>query len=185
MNRQQQNLTLRGRIIGHLECGRSSRDTANALGISRSTVQRWIQRWHESGDLRDCPRGRPPRVTTPEVDQRIRQTSEDDPIENHAVRIREMLNLEASVHTVRRRLHEQGRHHRTPAPKQALTEEHCAYRLLFAQAYVEKDLDFWGRVVFTDEKTFCSTSHGRKHCWRRNNTRYGSLVLLLTASDII
>ena len=180
MNRQQEKLALRGRIIGHLECGRSSRDIANDLWISRSTVQRWVQRWHESGDLTDRPRGRPPRVTTPEVDQRIRQASEDNPINNNAVRIGELLHLDVSAHTVRRRLHQQDRHHRTPAIKQALTEEHRANRLLFAQAYVDKDLDFWSRVIFTDEKTFCSTAHGRKHCWRRNNTRYGYLALLLT-----
>ncbi|KAK3878395.1 hypothetical protein Pcinc_016979 [Petrolisthes cinctipes] len=153
MNRQQQRLTLRGRIIGHLECGLSSRDIADRLGISRSTVQRWVQRWHESGDLRDHPRGRPPRVTTPEVERRILQASEDDPINNIAVQIRQMLNLEVSVHTVRLRLHAQGRYHRTPAQKQALTEEHRTNRLLFAEEYVDKeDLQFWGRMIFSDRK---------------------------------
>ncbi|KAK3886864.1 hypothetical protein Pcinc_008977 [Petrolisthes cinctipes] len=63
-----------------------------------------------------------------------------------------MLKLEVSVHTVRRRLHAQRRHHRTPAQKQALNEEHRANRLLFAEEYVDKDLQFWGRVIFSDEK---------------------------------
>lgn len=35
-------------------------------------------------------------------------------------------------------------------------------RFLFR--YTDKELYFWGRVIFTDVKTFSSTSHGRLHC---------------------
>lgn len=89
----------------------------------------------------------------------------------NAVAIRDSLQLEVSARTVRRRLHEAGIHHRTPALKERLTEQHRAGRLAFAQLYSEQDEDFWRRAIFTDEKSFSSTSHGRQHCWRRNNTR--------------
>ncbi|KAK4307347.1 hypothetical protein Pmani_018177 [Petrolisthes manimaculis] len=67
---------------------------------------------------------------------------------------------------------EMGFRHRTPAIKSKLTERHRELRLQFAQRYVHQDLNFWGRVIFSDEKTFSSTSHGKLHCWRRDNTRY-------------
>ena len=46
-----------------------------------------------------------------------------------------------------------------PAVKEKLTDVHRANRLLFAQQYVGEGLDYWSRVIFTDEKTFCSTAH--------------------------
>lgn len=110
-------------------------------------------------------------MTTPDEDAAIQRAVEDDPFTN-AVRIREQLQLNVSAETVRRRLHRSGKHHRVPAVKECLTNQHRAARLAFARQHVEKDLEFWSRVVFTDEKTFCSTNHGKIHLWRSNNTRY-------------
>lgn len=59
-----------------------------------------------------------------------------------------------------------------PAKKERLEEQHRQGRLQFAREHVGKDLDFWGRVIFSDEKTFQSTNHGQLHCWRADNTRY-------------
>ncbi|KAG7165288.1 putative Transposable element Tc1 transposase-like 35 [Homarus americanus] len=58
-----------------------------------------------------------------------------------------------------------------PDRKERLTEQHLAVRLQFAQQYVGEDPEFWSRVVFTNEKTFASTNHGKIHFWRINRTR--------------
>lgn len=71
-----------------------------------------------------------------------------------AVAIQEERHLEVSARTVQRSLHEQGIYLRTPAIKHLLTDQHKTSRLLFAQQHVGKDMNFWGRVIFTDEKTF-------------------------------
>ncbi|KAK4314977.1 hypothetical protein Pmani_013760 [Petrolisthes manimaculis] len=113
-----------------------------------------------------------PRVTTPEEDVRIRRAPTETRFTT-ATAIREALNLNVSATTVCRRLHEAGIHHRAPATKERLTAAHRAGRLAFANQYVGHDLDFWSRVVFTDEKTFNSFNHGRLHVWRENNTRHG------------
>ncbi|KAG7156746.1 putative Transposable element Tc1 transposase-like 32, partial [Homarus americanus] len=42
----------------------------------------------------------------------------------------------------------------------------------FAQQYVGEDLESLSRIVFTYEKTFVSTYHGKIHLWRPNRTRY-------------
>lgn len=111
-----------------------------------------------------------PRKTTPAEDDAIARAAREQPLTNAEV-IREDLGLEVSSMTVRRRLHGAGIHHRTPAKKELLTERHKAGRLQFAQRHAAMGMDFWGRVVFTDEKCFSSTSHGKQHCWRTNKTR--------------
>lgn len=170
MNRQQDTLVLRGRIVGMRESGMSIRNIAENLGISKKTVSLWLKRWEEEGNLNNRPRGRPPRKTTAEQDRLIVESAENNPM-NNAVALREELQLYVSVQTVRRRLHAEGIHHRTPATKQFLTARHREGRLRFAEAHVQEDLDYWARVIFTDEKTFSSTNHGKLHCWRKNNTR--------------
>lgn len=170
MNRQQDTLVLRGRIVGMRESGRSIRNIGHDLGISKTTVSLWVKRWEEEGNLNNRPKGRPPRKTTAEQDRRIVEAAENGPMKN-AVALREELQLDVSAETVRRRLHAEGIHHRTPATKQLLTARHREGRLRFAEAHVQEDLDYWARVIFTDEKTFSSTSHGKLHCWRKNNTR--------------
>ncbi|KAK4309825.1 hypothetical protein Pmani_018586 [Petrolisthes manimaculis] len=118
----------------------------------------------------NLPRGRPPHSTTPAQRRDILQAAETDP-QTNAVAIRDSLHLDVCERTVRRVLHEAGVHHRTPAKKEYLNDQHREGRLRFAQQYVDKAEDFWKRVIWTDEKTFSSTCHGRRHCWRWNNTR--------------
>lgn len=153
------------------ETGLSVSEIARELGLTRKTVYKWCRRWEEEGDLRDRRRPGGPRKTTPEDDRRILNEVTANPFTN-ASDIRDNLELQVSSETVRRRLHTAGVHHRVPAVKEKLEERHRINRLHFAQQYVNEDLGFWARVVFSDEKTFASTSHGQLHCWRRNNTRY-------------
>lgn len=110
------------------------------------------------------------RATSREEDQRIIQAAENDPFTN-AKAIREELSLEVSAETVRRRLHQAAIHHRVPAKKELLTDAHRAARLAFARQYVGKGMEFWERTIFTDEKSFSSSNHGKIHLWRRNDTR--------------
>lgn len=162
--------TSRGIIVGMSMGGRNPTEIAAQLGVSRSTVYRWKNRWEEEGYLGDKPRSGCPRSTTRDQDRQILEIAERDHFTNAEI-IKEQLHLQVTPQTVRRRLHEEGIHHRTPSIKDKLTEAHKRLRLQFAEQYVDEDLDFWGRVVFSDEKTFSSTNHGRIHCWRKNNTR--------------
>lgn len=160
----------RGRIVGMRDAGLTPSEISRELGISRTTVYKWLQRWDEEECLDDHPKSGRPRETTPAQNEAIREGAAADPFTN-AVAIREQLQLEVTPRTVRKRLHEAGIHYRTPAVKEKLSVRHREHRLRFAQLYADQDLDYWGRVVWSDEKSFCSTSHGKLHCWRRNNER--------------
>lgn len=164
-------ITLRGRIVGMRDQGASMSAIARELGVTRITVRKWCNRWEEAGDLQDQRRCGGPRKTYAADDQRIMNEVRRNPLTT-AVAVRDALRLDVSTETVRRRLHESGVHHRTPALKGKLEERHRLARLEFAQRYAQEGLEFWGRVIFSDEKTFLSNTHGRLHCWRQNNTRY-------------
>ncbi|KAG0718363.1 putative low-specificity L-threonine aldolase 1 [Chionoecetes opilio] len=113
------------------------------------------------------------RATTFEEDQRIIEAAtEGEHAITNAVHLRNTLGLDASVDTVRRRLHAANLHCRVAAKKELLTDAHRASRLAFAEQHANKGLDFWSQVIFCDEKTFRSSDHGRVRVWRRDNTRY-------------
>lgn len=163
--------THRAQFIGMWKAGKNISEIARETGVTRKTVRRWVQRYQESGRMRDAPRPGRPRVTSTEDDARILAHIRDHPFTNAAA-TKERATVDSSLTTIRRRLHKEGLHHRVPAVKEKLTAEHRAGRLRFAEQYVDKDLDFWARVIFSDETTFYSHNHGRLHCWRPNNTRY-------------
>ncbi|KAJ8732874.1 hypothetical protein PYW07_000141 [Mythimna separata] len=79
--------------------------------------------------------------------------------------------FDTSLRTVYRALHSEGLHYRRHAIKPLLTEANKRARLEFALKYINFD---WSNVIFSDEKTFKSSQHGRVMLWRRNNTRYDS-----------
>lgn len=171
MNRQEEKIFQRGQIIGMRRAGMSIAAISTELAITKSTVRRWCQRWEETGNVTDEARCGRPRKTSPADNRSILESATQSPLQT-AVAIRNELQLQVSAGTVRNRLHEAGIHHRTPAVKGRLTDQHRAARLEFAQQHIDDGLDYWGRVIFSDEKTFASNTHGRLHCWRRDNTRY-------------
>ncbi|KAL7634863.1 UNVERIFIED_CONTAM: hypothetical protein RMT77_015240 [Armadillidium vulgare] len=164
-------LTLRANIIDLFNKNKKKSHIARELGISIKTVQKWVKRNEENGDLRDRHRSGAPRCTTHNEDRDIILGIENNPFTN-AREIQRQLQMECSDTTIRRRLHEAGIHHRISAVKHKLSDEHKSARLAFANQYIQKDMNYWSRVIFTDEKTFSSTNHAPLHCWRHNNARY-------------
>ncbi|MPD00339.1 Transposable element Tcb2 transposase [Portunus trituberculatus] len=111
------------------------------------------------------------RVTTAEENQQIVLLADGEGALKNAMEIKRRLQLDASVTTIRKRLHDAGIHCRVPAKKEFLTEAHRAIRLQFARLHEHRGLDFWSNV-FVDEKTFRSSDHGQVRVWGRNNTSY-------------
>ena len=82
------------------------------------------------------------------------------------------MNSDASVYIVRRRLHKERLHRYTPAYKEKLTARHGASRLQFAGQHLDWGIEDWAKVIFSDEKSFSSTDHGKMHCLCPYKTRY-------------
>lgn len=129
-------------------------------------MKRWVTRHQEEGSVKTRARsGRRPLINPAQRRSIVEQ------YENHGFiptrRFAEQ--FDTSALTIRRVLHSEGLHHRQPARKPYLSEVNKQKRLEFARQYLEFD---WEKAIFTDEKSFMSSQHGRLHLWRRNKTRY-------------
>ncbi|KAL7648426.1 UNVERIFIED_CONTAM: hypothetical protein RMT77_000332 [Armadillidium vulgare] len=145
MDNHSEKLVLRGKIIALFESEQTKTEKARNLGIKVSTVRRWIVRYEEKGNL--CDRLKPGalRKTALSEDQQIIQETIRNPFTNSRS-IKRALQLDSSDRTIRRRLHANGIHHRTPAVKQKLTDAHKTERR-FAREYVNNDMNFWSKNI--------------------------------------
>ncbi|GFX03397.1 transposable element Tcb2 transposase [Trichonephila clavipes] len=80
-------------------------------------------------------------------------------------------NVSVSAQTVRNGLHSTGLKARTPRKKPYISEVTRKRRLQFAMKYKNKPMDFWGKVIFSDEsKSEIFTPPSIRKIWRKNKT---------------
>ena len=161
----------RSLIVGHHQAGEGIKEICRQLGFSRNKVRRWLRRHQNEGHVLTRQRPGRPRVTTPEEDDTVLREAERNSLTT-AVSLTRQAELRCSVSTTRRRLRENGLCCYVPASKEILTEESMQCRLRFAQLYINKDLEFWRSVIFTDEKCFSSVSAFGLQCWQVRNTKF-------------
>ena len=59
--------------LGQLQSGRSQRQVAAEFGISQAAVSNLVNRYHDTGNIKDRPRSGRPRVTVAATDAFIRR----------------------------------------------------------------------------------------------------------------
>lgn len=159
------NLQERAEIISLHRLGYNISDISRELNISRYTTRFWIRREGEEGNLQDHRRsGRPPALSS-EQRETMRRQYEENGFNSTGDFAEE---FDVTRETIRQHLHSMGLHYRRHAKKNYLTDANKAARLNFAREYLNFD---WSTTIFTDEKTFKSSQHGRMTLWRYNNTR--------------
>jgi transposase len=142
----------------------SIRAIAKELHCSRDTVQTWIERYQETGDVQDEEgRGRK-RKTTEKEDLDIinivkkQRTSTLADISTAMSR----QGVDISLKTVQRRLNEQSLYKLQPLKKPLLSDTHRDNRLKWAKKNKKTD---WSKVIFTDETTISQFNKPKK-VWR-------------------
>jgi hypothetical protein len=65
----------------------------------------------------------------------------------------DVANVDVSLHTVNRRLNENGIWARVPAHKEMLTEAHRQKRFELAMEYRDRDVEWWKKGAFMDESS--------------------------------
>ncbi|KAG8239152.1 hypothetical protein J437_LFUL018036 [Ladona fulva] len=157
-------------VVGFLECKVLCREIARRMGVAATTISRLETKWEtEHTVAREDIQGRP-RSTTADQDDRLLEFVRENPFcsSNEA---RMECNFPVTRRTARRRICAAGLQSRRAAIKEVLTESHRAACLAFAQTYLRKE-DFWRKVIFSDEKTFSSTSSRPVRVYRPPNTRF-------------
>uniref|UniRef100_A0A9J7XAX4 Transposase Tc1-like domain-containing protein n=1 Tax=Cyprinus carpio carpio TaxID=630221 RepID=A0A9J7XAX4_CYPCA len=78
-----------------------------------------------------------------------------------------------SKKTISNALNCHGVHARSPRKTPLLNKKHVEARLKFAKEHLEKPVDYWETIVWSDEsKIELFGSHSTHHIWRRNGTAH-------------
>lgn len=150
--------------------GYSQRSIGALVNRPLKTVNRIIQAFSKEGRLCDAPHRRRPRATTEDEDALMVAAVVENPFQS-ARQVREQLDVDASLATVRRRLRSAGLRNSVAARKPLVTASNKKARLQFAEAHASWTADDWGRVIFSDESTFTTRQDQRMRVWRTRGTR--------------
>jgi len=83
--------------------------------------------------------------------------------------------------TTTRTLNNERFYSRTPRKKPLISEKTRALRLEFAKKHLNKDMEFWKKVLFTDESKYNIFGYdGKSKVWRKPNTAMDSKHLIPT-----
>lgn len=162
------------KIIIKLFCeGKSMGNISKIIGRAKSSVQYVIKHHGETGLLKSKPRSGRPKILTDTTKRSIVRKIKDNPrmsAPKIADELRNNLQITVSDETVRNVLRENNYHGRTPRRKPLISETNRKKRLLFAKMHINKDAQYWKRVVFTDESKYnIFGSDGRGKVWRKPN----------------
>ena len=159
MPKKKPNLSVevRAKIVTLVEEGYSMNQVAKRMKVSRCCVQELVKKHKETGTVQDRSREGRPRMTTKREDRLLARMSIRDRRKT-APELRsdwlEDAAVDASVSTVRRRLHEVGLRGCVAVKKPLLTQRHKDNRLTWAREHRDWSADDWGRVIWSDESTF-------------------------------
>lgn len=172
MARKQTCAQIRKLVIKDIQKGSSQRKVAAKFEVSKTQVQKLWKKFRETGCVADrAGRGRN-RATTDRDDSRIVREIKKNPCLT-ARSIRENLQLNVSNKTIERRLREANFHSRLARKRPFINKRNKIKRLKFAKMYVDMPIDFWKKVVWSDESKFeLFNRKTRLRVWRKSGEEY-------------
>ena len=139
--------------------GRSNSYIARRVPCHRDTVAHILLRYGVTGVPGSGSRSGRPRATTEDEDIDIALTARVERFTSPR-RIRRQLQLDVSPRTIDRRLREAGLFGRVAQHKRDYTAAQVQQRFAFADGYKDKTVEWWSKVLFSDEKCF----YGKGFC---------------------
>lgn len=161
-------------VIKHRNENKSFGEIAKLLYLSKSTVHNIFNNYKKSSSVESKPRtGRPKKLNRRDISF-IRKEVDRNP-KVHATKlaqdIAERSKIVVHPRTVTRALNNEGFHCRTPRKKPLISDKNRKLRLEFAKKHINKGIDFWKRVLFTDESKYNIFGYdGKAKVWRKPNT---------------
>jgi len=140
----------KGAILSLKEEKLSQRSIAEKLKIPRDTIKNFLKRFRMRGTPENLPRPGRPHLTTPHKDQELHDTVIAQPHIKYKA-LRELLNLNISIRTIRRRLREEHIRKWRARGCTKITQRVADARLKWAMKYKDLTSEDWSYVVFTDE----------------------------------
>lgn len=167
-------VSVRDRVIFLRKRGESYRKIGKTLNLHFATVQCIIKKYEKTGSTENQSRsGRPMALSIRDRRNIVKQA-----IKNPFVSARTLSNdIETASgktvcpQTIRNILHSAGIYGRSARRKPFISETNREKRLGFARTYVNKPIEFWKQVIFSDESKFnIMTTDGKRFVWRKPNT---------------
>jgi len=161
-------LELRGR-------GYSVREIARELGREPSTVQPWLSRYDETGEMTDAPKTDRPRCTTRDENEQFCERA----LQNSTVSVQRLLaecgpdRPAMGVRTARNRLRAGGLRLRTARNRDIRLSlpRVRESRLRWARDENRMWAGLFDRAVYIDESCFCTLNNNRRWVWARMGLR--------------
>lgn len=168
--RKEHSNDLRQRVVDHIQAGDSYGETARQLKLARSTVQKIFLKYKKVHSVSNIPgRGRK-RATTEREDRTILKKMKQNrrkSASSIAAEMGEEFSLKISPTLVRNRLQAAGYHGRIARAKPWIDKCNYIHRVRWARSYLERPLEFWNRVLWSDESKFTLFgSDGMVRVWR-------------------
>lgn len=157
--------------IAKLDEGWSLARVAEHIGSTKPTIQSLKKKWNQTHTLARIAGGGRKRKSTQAEDEALVTIVRDQPFTN-AIKAKEESNFPASKWVARRRIKEAGLRNSAAVQKVFLTENNKRSRMDFAADFVDRNDDFWRKVVFTDENFFQSSNNCRLRVYRPRNQRF-------------
>lgn len=165
----------RAQIVILKQTGKSYRDIARILQISKSAAQRAVVRFEDTGSNIDRKRPGQPRKTSKKIDDKLYNISNANRFKSASdirAEINERLDAPISLSTVKSRLRDKGMIGRVAIKKPLLRPINKQKRVKFAREHISWTINQWKTVLWTDESKFeLFGSHRRQYCRRKVNER--------------
>lgn len=154
---KQTSLDIRRIIIDLQKKGKSLREIGKIVGRSHNTVKNIIDKYAKHHTLENLAgAGRPKRLSITDERAVVREVKENPT--SSAVKISEKMSetlaKPVSASTIRRVLHNNGLHGRTPRKKPYISKINQYKRMNYVKKYETEPLSFWERILFSDESKF-------------------------------
>ncbi|GFU84925.1 transposable element Tcb2 transposase [Trichonephila clavipes] len=153
---------------------KSFREIGKILKLSFTTVVYIVKKYLETGSGENKPRPDGPSKLTSRAKRMIVRSATNKTmtsVQDIANELLSSCNVSVSAQTVRNVLHSAGLKARTPRKKPYTSEVNRKRRLEFAMKYKNKPMDFWKKVIFSDESKFeIFTPPSIRKIWRKNKT---------------
>lgn len=149
-------------------------EIAKLLNRSKSTIHYIVKKSKTEGNITNKKRtGRPKKLTPREEKMIIREIKKNPSTSAPKLVGIVANNFGKDVHPelCRRVLRSNDYHGRIPRKKPYISKINKKKRLTFAKMYIDKDISFWNKVIFSDESKFnIFGSDGQHYVWRKCNT---------------
>lgn len=157
----------RARMLNMRNNGKSVIEIAKTFGTTRDAVYKICRRLSETGSPENAIRTGRRRKTTVYDDRAIVRIAKKNP-RTSAREIGESLNLNIDVSRIRARLREASLFGRIARRKPMISEKNRQKRLEFARTHVNKPIEFWKSILWSDESKFeLFSSKRRQRVWRK------------------